>query len=174
MISQLNDTHTEEMLEKQTALNAVEASVRAATRKLSARRQEVQQVQVELAEAEHLDLQLVNLEQALSRGNEDWVGRDAYDRSAGPAFKPVPLVQGVEVPPGSGDPPLPESGDVVALRRMKLWQDRCAKVLAERMVALDGESAAKAAQYRKLIALCAKVPLDQVEVVSLTKIAAGH
>ena len=168
MISQLNDTHTGEMLEKQTALNAVEANVRAATRKLSARRQEVQQVQAELSESEHLDLQLVNLEQAFARGHEDWVGRDAYDQSAGPAFKPVPPVHGIEVPPGSGDPPLPDVGDVVALRRMKLWQDRCAKILAERMVALDGESAAKAAQYRKLIALCAKVPLDQVELVSRT------
>lgn len=151
---------------KQTALNSVEASVRAATRKLAGHRQEAQQVQSELTELEQLNLQIANLEQALAYGGDEWVGRDESDPSAGPAFKAVPEVHSVFVPPGSGDPPLPPPGDIVGLRRMKLWQDKAAKLLNDRMAALDGESATKAAQYRKLIALCAKVPLDQVENVS--------
>ncbi|KIR54440.1 transcription factor [Cryptococcus gattii Ru294] len=61
---------------------------------------------------------------------------------------------------------LPERDDpecLVKLRRMALWEDRIAEVLEDKIRAMEGEGVDRAVKYRKLVSMCAKVPVDKVD-----------
>lgn len=65
---------------------------------------------------------------------------------------------------------LPERDDpecLVKLRRMALWEDRIAEVLEDKIRAMEGEGVDRAVKYRKLVSMCAKVPVDKVDSVSV-------
>lgn len=168
----INDTFAREMTEKQTKLNATEASVRHATRALADKRQQVQRSQSALGELEHLQQKADNVRRALaSVGSQDWTGRP---QNASPAFRPLPghvpapiILEGLgeEVPaPVHG-----ETDELIKLSRLAMWEDRMAAVLEERLRALEGESADKAVKYRRLVSLCTRVPVEKVDSVSGAK-----
>lgn len=159
------------MLNKQTKLNATEASVRHATRALSEKRQNVQRVQASVGELEQLRQKSENVRRALATLNtQDWTGRSSGEKT-GAAFRRLPphAVQPVLVDGMGEELPMPERGEegaVVKLRRLASWEDRVAQLLEERTLALEGESTDKAVKYRRLVSLCTKVPVDKVDGVS--------
>ena len=67
------------------------------------------------------------------------------------------------------DPTVPV-GDSVAtlirLRRLKMWHSRVEQLMETRMRSLEGASAEKEFQCKKIVALCTGVPIDKVEEVS--------
>ncbi|KAI9635520.1 transcription factor [Dioszegia hungarica] len=153
----VNETFTTEMLAKQTKLNAIEASVRHATRALADKRQQVQRAQAALSVLEQTQQQCQNVQNLLSSVSElDWMGR-------------APLASEVAGGASSGTgeeialPNRGEEGALVQLRRMALWEDRVAAVLQDRIDALQGQGADKAVKYRRLVSLCTKVPVDRVD-----------
>ena len=157
------------MTEKQTKLNATEASVRHATRALSEKRQHVQRAQSALGELEQLTQKTENVRRALGTlPSQDWTGRSPLSAEmSGEATTPVtfrPTNSGA-----TGNTSMPERGQpgsLVQLRRISMWEDRAMAVLEDRMRALEGESADKAVKYRRLVSLCTKVPVDKVDGVS--------
>lgn len=170
------------MLAKQTKLNAIEASVRHATRALADKRQQVQRVQAAHRELEKMQQQGENVQNALLDGSavsaEDWTGRtplsseSANAASIPPAFRTLSVEYQV-IDAGldeSGEAiPLPgreEEGALVRLRRMAMWEDRMAAMLQDRIDTLRGQGADKAVQYRRLVSLCTKVPVEKVDGVS--------
>jgi hypothetical protein len=175
----VNETFTTEMLAKQTKLNAIEASVRHATRALADKRQQVQRAQAALSVLEQTQQQCQNVQNLLSSVSElDWTGRVALASevaggasSVPSAFRPVADAEGpVGGTQGTGEdialPNRGEEGALVQLRRMALWEDRVAAVLQDRIDALQGQGADKAVKYRRLVSLCTKVPVDRVDGVS--------
>lgn len=162
------------------ALAAVEKSVRVATRSLAERRQEVDSARQKLASLEQQAERAANARRALEAPDADWTGRTVLkgEKTLPPAFGlGLPLL-----PPASGekeedkdakleDLVLPTKGDegaLVTLRRVAAWEERVAKLLEERAAELEGDGADRAIKYRKVIALCAKVSVDQVDDVSRT------
>ena len=165
----INDTFAREMTEKQTTLNATEASVRHATRALADKRQLVQRAQSAIGEVDQMKQKAENIRRALSLvSSQDWTGRAQH---ATPAFQPLPVQVPRPVAPDGvkEEMALPDRGSddaLIKLRRMKIWEDRMAAVLDERMRALEGESADKAVKYRRLVSLCTRVPVEKVDGVS--------
>jgi hypothetical protein len=167
----INETFTNEMLAKQTKLNATEASVRHATRALADKRQQVQRAQAALSEMEQVGQRVENVKRALGAAISDleWTGRTmlANEMQPPPSFRLGEVGHAGDV--GGEEIPLPERGEegaLVRLRRIAMWEDRVADVLEDRMRALQGESADKAVKYRRLVSLCTKVPVDKVDGVS--------
>lgn len=170
----INDTFAQEMTNKQTKLNETENKVRAATRSLAEKRQQVARAQSATSELEQVKQKIENARKALSLlPSQDWSGRNGLSSEmrgetvAPPAFRQV---QVGNVPFGSGeDIPLPErgsEGSLARLRRIKAWEERMARVLEDKLSALEGESADKAVKYRKLVSMCTKVPVEKVDGVS--------
>ena len=56
---------------------------------------------------------------------------------------------------------------LVRLRRMKMWYARVEQLLETRMRSLQGASAEKEFQCKKIVALCTGVPIDKVEEVGV-------
>lgn len=172
----ISDTFSNEMLQKQTKLNATEASVRHATRALADKRQQVQRAQALLTEVEQIQQRSENIQRALgSVTSAEWTGRTVLSSeptgSTPPAFKPTtaPLPGADAVEYGGENITLPDrgaEGALVELRRIAAWEDRIASVLQGRIQALQGESADQAVKYRKLVGLCTKVPTEKVDGVS--------
>lgn len=158
------------MLAKQTKLNAIEASVRHATRALADKRQQVQKAQAALSEIEQIQQRSENVKRSLqdTMADGDWTGctRLSTETTQPSAFRSTPT----PVPGGGGeDIGLPNRGEVgalVRLRRMAVWEDRMTALLNDRIQALQGEGADKAVKYRRLVSLCTKVPVDKVDGVS--------
>ena len=160
------------MTEKQTKLNATEASVRHATRALADKRQQVQRAQNALGELEQIQQKGDNIRRALAVvSSQDWTCRSQH---APPAFQPLPNYAPMPIVPENlgGEVPMPgldEEEALIKLRRLLMWEERMESVLEERMRALEGESADKAVKYRKLVSLCTKVPAEKVDSVSVTR-----
>lgn len=115
---------------------------------------------------------------------QDWTGRSRNERGhqdaeaeALPAFSRLPEWPMEDGPTdlGPSDAPIPsvidqdEDNDaetLVALRRMKLWEQRINRVLEKRIEGLESQSLDKEVKYRKLVSLCTKVSVDKVDGVS--------
>jgi len=157
------------MTEKQTTLNATEASVRHATRAIADKRQQVQRAQNAVGDLEQIQQKADNVRRALAMvGSQDWTGRA---QRAPTAFQPLPgHIPTPHTQEGlSREVPIPNAGEedaLVKLRRLAIWEDRMAAVLEERMRAVEGASADKAVKYRRLVSLCTKVPVEKVDSVS--------
>ena len=162
------------MTNKQTKLNETENKVRAATRSLADKRQQVARAQSAASELEQIKQKIENARKALTLlPQQDWSGRNGLSRemrgeaAAPPAFRQV---QVSNVPYGSGEevavPERGSEGALTRLRRIRLWEQRMASVLEDKMSALEGESADKAVKYRRLVSLCTKVPVEKVDGVS--------
>lgn len=171
----MNRTFDGEMEKHVESLNSVEKNVRVATRSLAEKRQQVDAARQKLDTLEQQAARIDNAKRALE-ANMDWSGRTPLkgESSLPPAFGLVPPLAPAAGEPSSAtpavDPALPaagEAGALTQLRRLAMWEDRMAKLLEERAAELEGDGADRAVKYRKVIALCAKVPVEQVDDVSM-------
>lgn len=159
----MNKTFDAEMERHVESLGSVEKNVRTATRTLAERRQQVDAARARLASSEQVSERAANAKRALET-TSDWTCRVPLNNepSLPPAFGILPPLL-----PGAEAAELPDSEtDVATLRRLHAWEDRAARLLEERAEQLEGGGGEKAVQYRKVIALCAKVPVDKVDDVS--------
>lgn len=193
MIQSLSTDFTAEVKTKQDALDVTQRHLRAATRELSEQRKRVQGWQARCAQVDQVTQRIRNIEKALvDEELVDWTGRTEVDGSlaveAGPAFGvraqapsgsgdgaslPDPTAgasANVELPYSvDGEPAIPTTNSVaslIRLRRLKLWHERIEKLMDARMRTLQGASAEKEFQCKKIVALCTGVPVDKVEEVS--------
>ena len=174
MIQGLGSDFATEAKSKQDALDVTQVHLRAATRELSEQRRQIQHWQARCGELDHTTQRVRNLERALSDEDAfDWTGR------AEPSAQTQTQTQTQSGPGGAVDMPMPTNLDVdptvplgdsaatlVRLRRMKMWYARVDQLLETRMRSLQGASAEKEFQCKKIVALCTGVPIDKVEEVS--------
>ncbi|KZT71963.1 apses-domain-containing protein [Daedalea quercina L-15889] len=179
MIQTLGNDFSAEVKTKQDALDVTQAHLRAATRELSEQRKQIQSSTQRCGDMDQVNQRIRNLEKALKDEDEfDWTGRRQLDGSdagvvAGPAFRlrgptytmtgagPVDLSFNLDV-----EPPIPMADSVaslIKLRRMKLWHERTERMMDARLRSLQGASAEKEFQCKKIVALCTGVPIDKVE-----------
>ncbi|KAL7423302.1 transcriptional regulator swi6 [Cryptotrichosporon argae] len=165
LFDDLNKTFDGEMEKHVEELNAIEKEVRAATRRLAEQRQAVARAQARVAVLDRLGQRADNIQRALS-AEHDFTGRAPLpgEPAVPPDFAPLDADIDVDVGPGaaaSGD--IAVDGDLKRLQRLRRWEQRVARVLEDKVRAMEGESAGKAVMYRKVVALCAKVPVENVD-----------
>lgn len=183
MIQGLSAEFQGEIKSKQDALDVTQAHLRAATRELSEQRKQIQLWHLRCAELDQVNQRIRNVEKALEEEDQfDWTGRttlegkDAKD-TAGPAFQwrgtkstMVGIGGSVDISFAvDSEPPVPTSdspASLVKLRRLKMWHQRMEELVTERLKGLQGESAEKEYQCKKIVALCTGIPIDKVEDVS--------
>jgi regulatory protein SWI6 len=184
MIQNLSAEFQGEIKTKQDALDVTQAHLRAATRELSEQRKQIQSWQARCGELDQVSQRVRNVEKAIMEEDRfDWTGRTDLDGndgrdSAGPAFQyrgPSSTMIGIA---GSVDisfsvdiePPLPSTDSVatlIKLRRLKLWHLRVEELVKTRLKGLQGATAEKEYQCKKIVALCTGLPIDKVEDVSV-------
>ncbi|KAJ8472754.1 hypothetical protein ONZ51_g8308 [Trametes cubensis] len=180
MIQGLGQEFAAEVKTKQDHLDVTQVHLRAATRELSEQRKQIQQWQARCGELDQATQRVRNLEKALAdEDNFDWTGRTELDGSdagpsAGPAFQArggVSTMTGVggavDIPANLEVDPAVPVGDSVAslvrLRRLKIWYTRVEQLMEARLRSLEGASAEKEYQCKKIVALCTGVPIDKVD-----------
>ena len=155
----INDSFTTEMTAKQTKLNVTEQSVRTATQALAEKRQALARAQSTAGDVEHVDQRIENLRRMPAASPSQYTGRQPGDPS--PAFRPDSTP---ELSAQNLTPPAPGEADAIKkLRRMVMWEDRMSQVLVSRVAALESQKADRATKYRKVISLCTKVPVGEVD-----------
>ncbi|EDR13978.1 uncharacterized protein LACBIDRAFT_166037, partial [Laccaria bicolor S238N-H82] len=180
MIQALSTEFQGEIKSKQDALDVTQAHLRAATRELSEKRKQIQAWQARCGELDQINQRVRNVEKALAEEDQfDWTGRtdlngnDARE-SAGPAFgwrgansTMVGIGGSVDVSFAvDSEPALPTTDTVaslIKLRRLKLWHTRIEDLVKARLKGLQGASAEKEYQCKKIVALCTGIPIDKVE-----------
>lgn len=183
MIQGLGSEFSAEVKTKQDQLDVTQAHLRAATRELSEQRKQIQQWQGRCGELDQTTQRIRNLEKALTdEDNFDWTGRTELDGSdagpsSGPAFQARGSASALTGVGGAADmpahldvdPTIP-LGDSVAnlikMRRLKMWYTRVEQLMEARLRSLEGASAQKEYECKKIVALCTGVPLDKVDEVS--------
>lgn len=183
MIQSLGAEFQGEIKSKQDALDVTQAHLRAATRELAEQRRQIQTWQTKCGELDQLKQRIRNVEQALADEDQfDWTGRTNYNgedarEKAGPAFKlrgPSSTLTGMS---GSMDvtfnlepePQIPMTDNpasLIKLRRQKMWHVRTEESIRERLQSLQGASAEKEYQCKKIVSLCTGIPVDKVEEVT--------
>ena len=183
MIQGLSADFSIEVKSKQESLDVTQAHLRAATRELSEQRKQIQLWQSRCAELDQVHQRIRNLEKAISEeddfdctGRTDLAGQDA-STTAGPAFQwrgpssTMAAVAGSTDVPFTVeiDPPIPTAdtaASLIRLRRLKMWHVRMEELLEARLKSLQGASAEKEYQCKRIVALCTGIPIDKVEDVS--------
>lgn len=183
MIQNLSSDFQGEIKAKQDALDVTQAHLRAATRELSEQRKQIQQWQARCGELDQVNQRIRNVEKAIvDEDMFDWTGRtdlngdDGRD-SAGPAFQyrgasstMIGIGGSVDISFSvDSEPPLPTTDSVatlIKLRRMKAWHMRMEELVKSRLKGMQGATAEKEYQCKKIVALCTGLPLDKVEEVS--------
>ncbi|KAL7280891.1 hypothetical protein ACG7TL_005835 [Trametes sanguinea] len=180
MIQGLGQEFASEVKTKQDQLDVTQAHLRAATRELSEQRKQIQQWQSRCGELDQMTQRVRNLEKAFTdEDNFDWTGRTELDGTdagptAGPAFQSrgegssmTGVGGAVDMPANLEVDPAVPVGDSVAnlirLRRLKMWYSRVEQLMEARMHSLEGASAEKEFQCKKIVALCTGVPVDKVD-----------
>ncbi|KAL1943067.1 hypothetical protein VTO73DRAFT_4738 [Trametes versicolor] len=180
MIQGLGSEFSAEVKTKQDQLDVTQAHLRAATRELSEQRKQIQQWQGRCGELDQTTQRIRNLEKALAdEDNFDWTGRTELDGSdAGPSSGPAFQARGsdsaltgvggaADVPAHLDVDPTIPLGDSVAnlikMRRLKMWYTRVEQLMEARLRSLEGASAQKEYECKKIVALCTGVPLDKVD-----------
>ncbi|KAL5492522.1 SWI6 [Sanghuangporus weigelae] len=179
MIQNLSAEFAAEIKSKQDAFDVTNAHVRAATRELAEQRKQIEFWKQRRGELDQVLQRIRNTEKALkAEDHVDWTGRtEANGKSAGPevhrafAYRgPQSTLTGMgpldlsNVP--DSEPPLPETdslANLIKMRRMKLYEDRIAKLLQDRLQSLQGASAEKEYQSKRIVAMCTGIPVDKVE-----------
>ncbi|KAK2463516.1 hypothetical protein APHAL10511_004267 [Amanita phalloides] len=180
MIQGLSAEFQSEIKSKQDALDVTQAHLRAATRELAEQRKQIQAWQAKCGELDQLKQRIRNVEQALADEDQfDWTGRtngndkDARE-NAGPAFQRRGHHSTLSGMSGAMDmafnlepePPIPMMGtpaSLIRLRRLKMWHVRTEELIKERLQNLQGASAEKEYQCKKIVSLCTSIPVDKVE-----------
>ena len=183
MVQNLSTEFSAEIKAKQDSLDLTQAHLRAATRELAEQRKQIQSWQSRCTELDQVHQRIRNLEKAIAEeDNFDWTGRTDLDgrdgrETGGPAFQwrgPSSTMVGVA---GSMDisfsvetePPIPTTdslASLIRLRRMNLWYKRMEELMEARLKSLQGASAEKEYQCKKIVSLCTGIPVDKVEDVS--------
>ncbi|OBZ73644.1 Start control protein cdc10 [Grifola frondosa] len=180
MIQSLGNDFAAEVKAKQDGLDVTQAHLRAATRELSEQRKQIQQWQARCGELDQASQRVRNLEKALVEEDSfDWTGRTELDGSdaaatAGPAFQVRGQGSTMSGIAGSVDisfnldvEPTVPVGDSVAslirLRRLTMWHGRMEQLMEARLRLLQGASAEKEFQCKKIVALCTGLSVDKVE-----------
>lgn len=183
MIQNLSSEFQGEIKTKQDALDVTQAHLRAATRELSEQRKQIQAWQARCGELDQINQRVRNVERALVDEEQfDWTGRTELDGSdaraaAGPAFQHrgagstmVGVAGSVDISFSvDSEPPLPTTDSpatFVRLRRLKAWHMRMEDLVRARLQSLQGATAEKEFQCKKIVALCTGLPIDKVEDVS--------
>ncbi|KAG6889747.1 hypothetical protein C0992_004265 [Termitomyces sp. T32_za158] len=180
MIQNLSADFQGEVKTKQDALDVTQAHLRAATRELAEQRKQVSMWQSRCAELDQITHRMRNVEKAIVDEDQfDWTGRTDLEggdarSTAGPAFQwrgsgstmigiggSVDISFNVDV-----EPPIP-TGDspatLVRLRRLMIWHLRMEELMKARLKTLQGASAEKEYQCKKIVSLCTGIPIDKVE-----------
>jgi len=184
MIQGLSTEFQGELKAKQDALDVTQAHLRAATRELAEQRKQITVWQARCGELDQITQRVRNVEKALADEDQfDWTGRtdlngkDARE-SAGPAFQRrgsnstmVGIGGSVDVSFSvDAEPPVPTTdsmASLIRLRRLKMWHLRMEDLMKMRLKGLQGASAEKEYQCKKIVALCTGIPIDRVEDVSI-------
>jgi len=182
MINGLSNDFQSEIKIKQETLANTQSKLRTSTRSLADQRRQIQSWQTKCGELDQVQQRIRNLERALADEDKvDWTGRTPLEgdppntASKGP-FKyrgPDSTLTGVgfddmATNPLEIEPPMPEQNAIetlVRLRRMKLWQKRTEEMMATKLKQLQGASADKEYQCKRIVSLCTGVPMGQVEEV---------
>ena len=176
MIQGLATEFTAEIKTKQEALGSSQAQVRVTTRELAEQRKQIQIWQAQCAELDLVMQRTKNLQKALEdEENFDWTGRTNLDGSEtpkGPFQKRTPTLSGSSSLDISlnldEEPTIPMSDSVtslIRLRRLKMWHERVESLMEERLQKLQGASAEREFQCKKIVSLCTNVPIDKIEDV---------
>lgn len=181
MVQGLASEFAAEIKTKQDTLDVTQAHLRAATRELAEQRKQIQTWQSHCAELDLVTQRTRNLEKALQdEDNFDWTGRTDPDGSdgsinGGPAFQnrgQGPMMAGsVDIAFNLDEEPTVPLSDspasLIRLKRLKQWHTRIEKLMEQRLQTLQGASAEREFQCKKIVSLCTGVPIDKVEEVSL-------
>jgi len=182
MIQTLSHEFQGEIKSKQDALDVTQAHLRAATRELAEQRKQIQTWQNRCEELDQTNQRVRNVQKALSEEDLfDWTGRTNLDGedargTAGPVFQyrgaastMIGIGGTVDISFNVGlEPPLPAQDSVttlIKLRRMKIWHIRMEELVKARLKGLQGATAEKEYQCKKIVALCTGLPIDKVEEV---------
>lgn len=182
MIQSLSTEFQGEIKSKQDALDVTQAHLRAATRELAEQRKQIQFWQAQCAELDQINQRVRNVEKALAdEDNFDWTGRTDLDGNdagltAGSSFQwrgtkstMVGIGGSVDISFSvDSEPPVPTTDSIpnlIKLRRLLLWHKRMEELVQARLKGLQGASAEKEYQCKKIVALCTGIPLDKVENV---------
>jgi regulatory protein SWI6 len=182
MIQGLSTEFSAEIKAKQDSLDVTQAHLRAATRELSEQRKQIQAWQARCGELDQINQRVRNLEKALADEDTfDWTGRtdlsgNDAQKTAGSAFQwrgqnstmagiggSVDISFNVEA-----EPPIPTTDtlqNLIRLRRLQMWHARMEELMQQRLRSLQGASAEKEYQCKKIVALCTGIPIDKVEDV---------
>jgi len=177
MISGLSTEFQTEIKSKQEGLASVQAKLRASTRGLADQRRQIQSWQSKCGELDQVHQRIRNLERALQDEDKvDWTGRSTMEGEA--PTKGAFVYRGAEstlsgvgfddlaTNPLEFEPPIPEENTrvhLVRMRRMQMWHRRTEQMMESRLKQLQGASADKEFQCKKIVSLCTGVPMDQVE-----------
>lgn len=180
MIQSLSSEFSTEIKAKQDNLDVTQAHLRAATRELSEQRKQIQIWQSHCADLDQAHQRIRNVEKAITdEDNFDWTGRtdllgnDGCE-TAGPAFRwrgssstMIGVAGSMDIPFNvEVDPPVPTTDSqatLIRLQRSKAWHLRMEELMEARLRSLQGASAEKEYQCKKIVALCTGIPIDKVE-----------
>lgn len=179
MVQNLSTEFQSEIKTKQDGLDVTQAHLRAATRELSEQRKQIQAWQARCSELDQINQRVRNVEKAIADEDQfDWTGRTNLNASdsVSPAFQYRGISSTTIGVGGSVDvsfsldsePPLPTTDSVaslIKLKRLKLWHMRMEELVMTRLKSLQGASAEKEYQCKKIVALCTGLPIDKVEDV---------
>jgi uncharacterized protein YhaN len=185
LIKGLSDEFAGEIKDKQEALEKAQQRLKTSTRQLADQRRQIQTWQARCNNLEETQQRIRNIKRAIAEEEEfDWTGRTEWDgtpatvETAGPAFEHKGINSTLAVlDPASletainnlePDPTMPTTdspASLIKLRRMLLWHQRMDKLLDDRLAAMQGLSAEKELQCRKVIALATGFPIDEVDQV---------
>ena len=181
MIQKLSADFSAELKAKQDAYDVSNIHVKAATRELAEQRKRIDFWKQQHGDFDRVLQRVRNVEKALSNEDVDWTGRTEANgnvvkpgsgnpafvhrgsQSATSALDNKDFSQNLEA-----EPPIPTTdslSNLIKMRRMKMFQDRIEKVLRDRVQSLQGSSAEKEYQGKRIVALCTGLPIDKVEQV---------
>jgi regulatory protein SWI6 len=184
MIQGLSTEFQSEVKAKQDALDVTQAHLRAATRELSEQRKQIAAWQARCGELDQINQRVRNVEKAIGDEDQfDWTGRTDLNgndgrETAGPSFQwrgsnstMVGIGGSVDISFNvDAEPPAPSTDSIaslIRLRRLKIWHLRMEDLMKSRLKGLQGASAEKEYQCKKIVALCTGIPIDKVEEVSV-------
>lgn len=153
MIQQLNNDFRQEIGSKQSNLDQIHAQVVLVTRELAEERRKITAAQNLVKEVEAIQQQSHDLEKVLPlEATFEWYPGQADSVAQDATIDPI-------VDRSSGS-------TLVQLRRIRTWQRRTEGLLDQKLLDVAATSAEKTAKYRKVIATCVKLPVEQVDEVS--------
>jgi hypothetical protein len=179
MITSLSTEFQTEIKAKQEGLASTQAKLRTSTRGLADQRRQIQTWQSKCGELDQIHQRIRNLERALQDEDKvDWTGRSAMEgeqptknafvyRGAESTLSGVGF-DNLATNPLEFEPAIPLENtkeSLVRMRRMQMWHRRTEQMMEARLKQLQGASADKEFQCKKIVSLCTGVPMDQVEQV---------